>query len=45
MHGAGHLAGEAAVRGALVDTVDFSEAMVAEAKARMPLGARPRSSV
>jgi SAM-dependent methyltransferase len=32
--GPGHLAGEAAARGALVDAVDFSEAMVAEAKAR-----------
>ena len=30
---------------ATVDAVDFSEAMVAEAKAKMPLGARPRSSV
>jgi ubiquinone/menaquinone biosynthesis C-methylase UbiE len=32
--GPGHLAGEAASRGALVDAVDFSEAMVEEAKAR-----------
>src|SRR5262245_3079716 len=32
--GPGHLAGEAAARGALVDAVDFSEAMVREAKAR-----------
>jgi ubiquinone/menaquinone biosynthesis C-methylase UbiE len=32
--GPGHLAGEAAARGALVGAVDFSEAMVAEAKAR-----------
>jgi ubiquinone/menaquinone biosynthesis C-methylase UbiE len=32
--GPGHLAGEAAARGALVDAVDFSEAMVEEAKAR-----------
>jgi ubiquinone/menaquinone biosynthesis C-methylase UbiE len=32
--GPGHLAGEAAARGALVDAVDFSEAMVWEAKAR-----------
>jgi 2-polyprenyl-3-methyl-5-hydroxy-6-metoxy-1,4-benzoquinol methylase len=32
--GPGHLAGEAAARGAVVDAVDFSEAMVAEAKAR-----------
>jgi SAM-dependent methyltransferase len=32
--GPGHLAGEAAARGASVDAVDFSEAMVAEAKAR-----------
>ena len=32
--GPGHLAGEAAARGALVDAVDFSEAMVKEAKAR-----------
>jgi len=31
--GPGHLAGEAAARGALVDAVDFSEAMVNEAKA------------
>jgi hypothetical protein len=29
----------------LVDAVDSSEAMVTEAKAKMPLGARPRSSV
>ena len=28
-----------------VDAVDFSEAVVAEAKAKMPLGARPRSPV
>ena len=32
--GPGHLAGEAAARGAFVDAVDFSEAMVGEAKAR-----------
>jgi ubiquinone/menaquinone biosynthesis C-methylase UbiE len=32
--GPGHLAGEAAARGAFVDAVDFSEAMVREAKAR-----------
>src|SRR5215475_11580342 len=32
--GPGHLAGEAAARGALVDAVDFSKAMVEEAKAR-----------
>jgi ubiquinone/menaquinone biosynthesis C-methylase UbiE len=32
--GPGHLAGEAAARGALVDAVDFSEGMVGEAKAR-----------
>src|SRR5262245_32143293 len=32
--GPGHLAGEAAARGALVDAVDFSEAMIKEAKAR-----------
>jgi ubiquinone/menaquinone biosynthesis C-methylase UbiE len=32
--GPGHLASEAAARGALVDAVDFSEAMVGEAKAR-----------
>jgi SAM-dependent methyltransferase len=32
--GPGHLAGEAAARGALVDAIDLSEAMVAEAKAR-----------
>ena len=32
--GPGHLAGEAASHGALVDAVDFSEAMVGEAKAR-----------
>jgi ubiquinone/menaquinone biosynthesis C-methylase UbiE len=32
--GTGHLAGEAAARGALVDAVDFSEAMIGEAKAR-----------
>jgi len=32
--GPGHLAGEAAARGALVDAVDLSEAMVREAKAR-----------
>jgi len=32
-------------RDALVDAVDFSETMVAEAKAKVPLGARPRSSV
>jgi ubiquinone/menaquinone biosynthesis C-methylase UbiE len=32
--GPGHLAGEAAARGALVDAIDFSEAMVGEAKAR-----------
>jgi ubiquinone/menaquinone biosynthesis C-methylase UbiE len=32
--GPGHLAGEAAARGALVDAIDFSEAMVREAKAR-----------
>jgi ubiquinone/menaquinone biosynthesis C-methylase UbiE len=32
--GPGHLAGEAATRGAAVDAVDFSEAMVREAKAR-----------
>ena len=32
--GPGHLAGEAASRGALVDAIDFSEAMVREAKVR-----------
>jgi ubiquinone/menaquinone biosynthesis C-methylase UbiE len=32
--GPGHLASEASARGALVDAVDFSEAMVGEAKAR-----------
>jgi SAM-dependent methyltransferase len=32
--GPGHLAGEAAARGAFVDAVDLSEAMVVEAKAR-----------
>lgn len=32
--GPGHLASEAASRGALVDAVDFSEAMIGEAKAR-----------
>jgi SAM-dependent methyltransferase len=32
--GSGHLAGEAASRGALVDAIDFSEAMVKEAKLR-----------
>ena len=32
--GPGHLANEAAARGALVDAVDFSEAMIGEAKAR-----------
>jgi ubiquinone/menaquinone biosynthesis C-methylase UbiE len=32
--GSGHLASEAAARGGLVDAVDFSEAMVDEAKAR-----------
>jgi ubiquinone/menaquinone biosynthesis C-methylase UbiE len=32
--GPGHLASEALARGALVDAVDFSEAMVGEAKAR-----------
>ena len=32
--GPGHLAGEAASRGALVDAIDFSEAMVREAKLR-----------
>jgi ubiquinone/menaquinone biosynthesis C-methylase UbiE len=32
--GPGHLAGEAAARGALVDAIDFSEAMVREARAR-----------
>jgi 2-polyprenyl-3-methyl-5-hydroxy-6-metoxy-1,4-benzoquinol methylase len=32
--GPGHLAGDAAARGVLVDAVDFSEAMVREAKAR-----------
>jgi SAM-dependent methyltransferase len=32
--GPGHLAGEAASRGALVDAIDFSEAMVREAKIR-----------
>ena len=32
--GPGHLAGEAVVRGALVDAVDLSEAMVREAKVR-----------
>jgi SAM-dependent methyltransferase len=32
--GPGHLAGEAASRGASVDAIDFSEAMVGEAKAR-----------
>ena len=32
--GSGHLAGEAAVRGGLVDAVDFSEGMVRAAKAR-----------
>jgi ubiquinone/menaquinone biosynthesis C-methylase UbiE len=33
--GPGHLAGEAASRGALVDAIDFSEAMVREAKVRL----------
>jgi 2-polyprenyl-3-methyl-5-hydroxy-6-metoxy-1,4-benzoquinol methylase len=32
--GPGHLAAEAAARGASVDAIDFSEAMVGEAKAR-----------
>jgi 2-polyprenyl-3-methyl-5-hydroxy-6-metoxy-1,4-benzoquinol methylase len=32
--GPGHLAGEAASYGASVDAIDFSEAMVSEAKAR-----------
>jgi ubiquinone/menaquinone biosynthesis C-methylase UbiE len=32
--GPGHLAAEAAARGAAVDAIDFSEAMVTEAKAR-----------
>ena len=31
--------------GGRADAVDFSEAIVAEAKAKVPLGARPRSSV